>query len=140
MLAYPVVITEDDGWFIVESSDFPNVTAYGETKDEALSDAVNAIATGVSMCIRNGRPLPAASPATAGQPVVVLPTQVVLKALLHGEMLRQKVTKADLARRLGWRQTQAARLLDVRHASKLAALDQAFEALGQRLDVSVRIA
>ena len=26
MLAYPVVITEDDGWFIVESSDFPNVT------------------------------------------------------------------------------------------------------------------
>lgn len=140
MLAYPVTIAEDSGWYIVESVDFPNVTAHGESKEEALADAVNAIATGVSICIRNGQPVPTASPAIAGQPVVVLPTQVVLKALLHGEMLRQKVTKADLARRLGWRQTQAARLLDVRHASKLDAIDLAFGALGQKLDVSVRTA
>lgn len=140
MLAYPVTIFEDDGWYIVESVDFPNVTAQGETREQALEDAVNAIATGIAMCIRNGQPLPISSPATAGQPVVILPTQIVLKALLHGEMLRQKVTKADLARRLGWRQTQAARLLDVKHASKLDAIDQAFEALGRKLDVSVRSA
>lgn len=140
MLAYPVSIAEDDGWYIVESVDFPNVSAHGETTEEALEDAVDAIATGVSMNIRNGKPLPVASPAIAGQPVVILPTQVVLKALLHGEMLRQKVTKADLARRLGWGQTQAARLLDIRHASKLDAIDQALGVLGQRLDVSVRSA
>ena len=140
MLAYPVTIFEHDGWFIVESVDFPNVTAHGETREEALDDAVNAIATGVSISIRNGKPIPAASPAITGQPVVTLPTQIVLKALLHGEMLRQKVTKADLARRLGWRQTQAARLLDVRHASKLDAIDLAFGVLGQKLDVSVRTA
>ena len=140
MLAYPVTITEDDGWFIVESPDFPNVTAYGETKEEALEDAVNAIATGVSMCMRNGKQLPAPSPALAGQPVVSLPTHLVLKALLHGEMLRQKVTKAELARKLGWRQTQAARLLDISHASKLDVLDQAFSALGRQLEVTVRTA
>ncbi len=139
-MAYPVTIIEDDGWFIVQSVDFPDVTAHGETSKQALEDGVNAIATGVSMCIRNAKPLPVASPAIAGQPVVILPTQVVLKALLHGEMLRQKITKADLARLLGWRQTQAARLLDIKHASKLDAIDQALGALGQRLDVSVRSA
>ncbi len=138
MLAYPVTLTEDEGWFIVESQDFSNISAYGDTKESALTDAVNAIATGIAMCIRNNQPIPNPSPASAGQPVVTLPTQVMLKALIHGEMLRRKMTKAELARTVGWRPTQVVRLLDVTHSSKLDAIDEVFEALGQQLDVSVR--
>ncbi len=138
MLAYPVTLIKDEGWFIVESPDFPNVTAQGQTREEALANAVNAIATGVAMNIRNGSPIPVATPAMTGQPVVVLPTQLMLKALIHGEMLRRKMSKADFARTIGWRQNQVARLLDVTHASKLDVIDEAFAALGQQLEVHVR--
>ena len=138
MLAYPVTLTEDEGWFIVESPDFPNVTAQGETREEALADAVNAIATGIAMRIRNSESIPAPSFGMIGQPVVTLPTQVMLKAMIHGEMLRRKMSKADFARTVGWRPTQVVRLLDVTHASKLDAIDEAFGALGQQLEVSVR--
>ncbi len=48
------------------------------------------------------------------------------------------VTKAELARRLGWHGPQVDRLLDLNHASRLDQIEAALAALGKRLQVTVR--
>jgi antitoxin HicB len=53
-------------------------------------------------------------------------------------MHKAGLRKTELARRLGWHAPQVDRLLDLRHASKLEQLDQAFHALGKRLVLEVR--
>jgi antitoxin HicB len=52
-------------------------------------------------------------------------------------MRRLKVGKAELARRLGWHMPQVDRLLDLRHASRLDQLAQAFRVLGKQLTITV---
>lgn len=53
-------------------------------------------------------------------------------------MREAKVSKAELCRRLGWNMPQVARLLDLRHASRLDLVDRALAALGKRPEVTVR--
>jgi len=48
------------------------------------------------------------------------------------------VGKAALARRLGWHMPQVDRLLDLRHASRLDQLEQAFRALGKHVSIEIR--
>lgn len=52
---------------------------------------------------------------------------------LYEAMRAQGVSKAELARRLGWPVTQTQRLLDLRHASRVDQLEAAFAVLGKRL-------
>jgi antitoxin HicB len=47
------------------------------------------------------------------------------------------VGKAELARRLGWHLPQVDRLLNLRHASRLDQLEQAFRILGRQLTINV---
>ncbi len=48
------------------------------------------------------------------------------------------VGKAELARRLNCHLPQIDRLLDLAHASRLDQLEQAFAALGKRLEVAIQ--
>jgi len=48
------------------------------------------------------------------------------------------VSKAELARRLGWHGPQVDRVFDLNHRSTIEHIDQALRAIGKRLDVSVR--
>jgi antitoxin HicB len=48
------------------------------------------------------------------------------------------VSKAELARRLGWHGPQVDRLFDLNHRSTIEHIDQALRTIGKRLDVSVQ--
>jgi antitoxin HicB len=132
---YPVRLTPDDNdTILVTFPDFPGAQTFGETIDDALGHAVDALATVVDAYIRDRRPIPAPSP---GKITVPLPALMASKVALYKAMRDQHVGKAELARRLDWHLPQVDRLLDVRHGSRLDQLEAAFRALGQRITVNL---
>jgi antitoxin HicB len=69
---------------------------------------------------------------------VRLPPPTVAKVELHRVAHAQGVSKAELARRLGWHGPQVDRLFDLNHRSTIEHIDQALRTIGKRLDVSVQ--
>lgn len=137
MVQYPVTLAFDDNRTILVSfPDFPEAHTYGETKEEALARAVDALETIVETYIKDRRPIPLPSPARKRE-VVALPALVAAKVQLYQGMRRLHINKAELARRLNAHPPHVDRLLDIRHGSKIDQLEAAARAIGGHLDVSV---
>jgi antitoxin HicB len=138
MLNYPVTLTPDtNNTVLVGFPDFPEANGVGDNVDEALHDAVDALITVVDMYFDDRRPVPLPSAPDAGQYTVALPALATAKVLLWNEMLKQRLRKADLARKLDVHQPQVDRLFDLRHSSKVEQVEQAAIALGRRLNVEL---
>jgi len=69
---YPVTITEEDGTFIAQVDDVPEAITYGDTLEEALEEAVDALEVALSSYKGDGRVKPAPSEPKAGQYVIKL--------------------------------------------------------------------
>lgn len=135
-MQYPVRLTEDDnGTVLVEFVDIPEAVTFGDTKEEALARATDALATAVEGYIKNRRPLPAPSRSTG--PLVEVPPMMAAKVALYQTMREHRIGKAELARRLRWHMPQVDRLLDVRHASRLDQMEAGLEAVGKRLSLTI---
>ena len=100
MLAYPIMLEEDDGTLLATSPDFPELTTFGENREEAVARAVHALEEAIVARIHDGRnvPMPSQSYACAAYATWV-------KVMLYQRMREQgvgKVGKAELAHHLGW--------------------------------------
>ena len=76
-------------------------------------------------------------PLYRGKTAVDLPVQSAAKVGLWNAMITAGWRKSDLARRLAWHMPQVDRLFDMRHASRLEAMEQAAVALGKRIEIRV---
>lgn len=133
MLAYPIVLEDDDGAVLATSPDFPELTTFGEDREEAIARATDALEEAIAARIHDRKDIP---PPSRGAAYAVLPTLTSVKVQLYQGMREQGVSKAELARRLGWHMPQVDRVLDVEHHSRLDRLDAALEAIGRRLYVT----
>ncbi|MEN5302199.1 hypothetical protein [Pseudomonas sp. TWI628] len=52
-------------------------------------------------------------------------------------MVEQKVSKTEMARRLGVNRPQVDRLVDLLHRSKIEQVEHALHVLGQRIELAV---
>jgi antitoxin HicB len=139
MNSYPALVERDDnGSFLVTFPDVPGAVTYGDTEADALAHAVNALETMLAAMIADRQVIPEPSPVKRRQRAVALPPLSAAKIELYKAMHKTGLRKAELARRLGWHTPQVDRLLDLRHASRLEQLDQAFHAMGKRLVLEVR--
>lgn len=135
-LNYPVELeAADEGGFVVTFPDVPEAVTQGEDEDEALLRALDALETALEMYTDAGEALPAPSKPARGQRVVHPSAQVAIKLAVYQAMQEEGVRKAELARRLGWHMPQVDRLLDFRHAGRLAAAESALSALGRDMRV-----
>ncbi len=132
MLAYPIVLEDDHGAVLATSPDFPELTTFGDDREEALARAGDALEEAIAARIHDRRDIPAPS---RGEIAAVLPTLTSVKVMLYQGMRDQGVGKAELARRLGWHMPQVDRVLDVNHHSRLDQMDAALGAIGKRLQV-----
>jgi antitoxin HicB len=139
MEAFPIVFARDGDAVLVTFPDFPQAQTVGDTRAEARRHAVDALQTAIIALISDRKPLPRPSPAR-GHATVSLPPLATAKVGLYRAMRRARVNKAELARRLGWHAPQVDRLLDLRHASRLAQIEAALDAVGARLIIDVRAA
>ena len=134
MLAYSIRLKKDDnGTILATAPDFPELTTFGEDRDDALLHAIDALEEAITARIARDQDIPLPS---MGRNPVALPTLSSIKVLLYRAMREESVRKAELARRLGWHAPQVDRLFDLTHASRIDQLDRAFSALGRRLNVT----
>ena len=136
MLAYPISLEDDDGTVLVTSPDFPELTTFGEDRDEAVARAVHALEEAIAARIHDRKDIPTPS---QGETYAVLPTLTWVKVMLYQGMRDQGIGKAELARRLGWHLPQVDRVLDVQHRSRLDQMDAALGAIGRRLHVTAAV-
>jgi len=137
-LTYPVILQQDDNnTYLVRFPDFPEAITYGDTKSEALTRAVDALATAIDGYIADRRDVPEPSTPKGKQLTVTLPLLMGAKVALYQGMRNQGIGKAELARRLDVHLPQVDRLLDVRHSSQLGQIESAFAAIGQTVDMVV---
>ncbi len=61
-----------------------------------------------------------------------------LKLALYNAWLQSGVTKAELARRLGMPRANVDRLFDLKHSSRPEQIEEAFAALGKRVEIQIR--
>ena len=134
---YAVTLSNDsDGSWLVDVPALAFVHTRGDTRDEALAHAVDAILTGLEMLVDDKAPIPRPLPAAPARGEAVrLSALVAAKIELHNAMLEQGVGKYRLGKVLDWHLPQVDRLIDFRHQSKLDQIEQALAALGRRLVV-----
>lgn len=136
-MKYPVQILPDGDAFVITSRDLPELNSVGYSFEDALTQALDGIETAFMIYMEDRKAIPLPSAAEAGEHLIALPVLVASKVQLYNEMLDQNVTKAELARRLGWIQKQADRLLSLKHSTKIESLENAFNALGKEIDVVI---
>ncbi|AZC17928.1 MULTISPECIES: type II toxin-antitoxin system HicB family antitoxin [Pseudomonas] len=137
MYAYPVIMNLENGHPRISCVDVPGMACVGDTPEQAMADAVIALEMALSLYVMQRMAIPLPSPCPAGQQLVRLPALSVAKVALWNAMLRQRVSKAELARRLGVNRPQVDRLVNLLHRSKIEKVEQALRVLGWRIEVTV---
>ena len=79
MLAYPIVLEDDDGTLLATSPDFPELTTFGDDPEEAIARAVDALEEAIAARIHDRRDVPAPS---RGETYAILPTLTSVKVML----------------------------------------------------------
>jgi antitoxin HicB len=138
MLLYPMTLVPDtNGTFLVQFPDIPEANAVADDETEAFVNGLEALEAAIEIYFDEKRVVPPPSKVKRGQLSIPLPALVTAKVLLANEMVSQGVRKADLARRLDIHMPQVDRLVDLRHSSKIEAIEAALQSLGKHLDVRV---
>jgi antitoxin HicB len=136
-MRYPVILKREKGMVTVFAPDVPGVQTFGDDEQEALARAVDALETMFMAMIEDREDIPRPRTPKRGEKTVTLPALTTAKLELYQAMRAAGIGKAELARRLNCHLPQIDRLLDLGHASRLDQLEQAFAALGKRLEVAV---
>jgi antitoxin HicB len=137
MLAYPVTLSSDKkaGGYVATFIDIPEAITQGETVDEAMGMAGEALESAMDFYFEDKRVVPMPSSPKRRQRVVELPVSLSAKILLLNEMIRQQVRPAELARRLDTTPQEVTRLTSLRHTSKIDRIAGALKALGKTLEI-----
>ena len=135
---YPARLKKDKaGFYLVTFPDFPEAATDGETMEESLHNAADALEEAIAGRINRGDTVPRPGPVKTRQRRVPVPAQIAVKAALYMAVKDAGIKNTELARRLGADEKEVRRLLDPHHRSKLPRLEAALGALGKKLVIGV---
>jgi antitoxin HicB len=136
---YPAKLERGDrtGVLVVTFRDVPEAITQGIGEKDALWQAADCLEEAMAGRIAGGREVPKASRAARGERLIPLPAPMAAKAALYLAMREAVTNHAQLARKLGCDEREVRRMLDPRRATRLPRIEEALEALGKRLVVSV---
>ncbi|WP_313695344.1 type II toxin-antitoxin system HicB family antitoxin [Achromobacter mucicolens] len=137
MLRYPAKIRPDTVGYYVTFRDIPEALTAGDTVEEAKEMAADALLVSMDFYFEDRRPVPPPSAPEPDEVLIALPASVTAKIYVLNEMLAQKVSQTELARRLGIRKQEMTRIVDLHHATKIDTLAAALQAMGKSLELSV---
>jgi antitoxin HicB len=130
----------EDGWFMAVFPDVPGCATNGEDHDVTYEMAQDALGIMLDSYIWEHGTLPPRSRPSKNQVVVELSALDSSKLALCLEMAKAKLTKTELAARLGVDEKEARRILAVGHNTKLDTLEAAFKAIGRKITIQVEAA
>lgn len=137
--AYAVKLARSkrEGGYVVTCRDLPEAITQGESPDDALAEAADALEEAVAARIDDGREIPPPTAARRGERFVSVPPSMALKAAVYLAVLEAGISNTELARRLGLDEKEARRILDPHHPTKLPRIEEALAALGRRVELSL---
>ncbi|WP_350306106.1 MULTISPECIES: type II toxin-antitoxin system HicB family antitoxin [Photorhabdus] len=134
-MRYPVKFEHDETGWAAMFPDIPEALTGGETREEALKMARDALVTAFDFYFDDQREVP--MPSSEGEAFVDVPASVAAKVLLLNAMLQTKTSNAELARKLGTRPQDVQRIVSLRHSTKIDTVENALNVLGKRLDLAI---
>ena len=135
---YPATLTpEKEGGFMVRFADLPEAITSGVDRQDSLFQGADCLEEAIAGRITDGLEIPRPSSPRRNQVLVTVPAPTAAKAALYLAMREARIKNTELARRLGCDEKEVRRMLDPRHPTKLPRIQQALEALGKRLVVSM---
>src|SRR6185312_14370174 len=100
MLQYPAVLSRDDNeTWLVTFPDFDDAVTFGDTQEEALRHAVDALETVITSRMKHKLDIPTPG-AARGKRLVAIRPLTAAKALLYKELREQGISIRQLAQRL----------------------------------------
>jgi antitoxin HicB len=133
---YPAEFTPAaEGGFVVTFPDIPEAITQGETVEECIEDATDALDEAITGRINAKLEIPKASLAQPGQYLISVPMQTALKAALYEEVSKLGWSKVGMATQLGIDEREVRRLLDPYHPTKLPRIAEILQRVGVRTTV-----
>lgn len=135
--AYPASLIPERNGLTVRFPDLPEAITSGRDRSDALRQAADCLDEAIAGRISDNLEIPEPSSPRKKEVLVPLPAPMAAKAALYLAMKAAHVSNCELARRLGLDEREIRRMLDPRHATRLARIQTVLEALGKRLVVGV---
>lgn len=137
---YPATVERDGDQFLITFPDVPQALTGAEHHDDIEQQALDALVTALGEYARCGRASPSPSPVTQDQIAIRIPALMIAKLDLLSAMAQQKISGAELARRLEITDTAVRRILDFNHRSHIDQVEDALTAIGKILEIGIRAA
>ena len=99
--------------------------------------AADALSTALAGYVHQKRDIPPPGTAADGQELVAVPTVVAAKLALYSAMRTERITRTELARRLGVSESAVRKLTNPDHRSHIGQVQKALRAVGYNLAVEV---
>ncbi len=131
---------DGDAW-LVTSKDFPELTSFGDTQENAVRNGAKAIEEALAARIADNVDVPFPLKETTGKGrFVELPSMVFLKAGLYMSLRQLGITRAELQRRMKVKNRETVdRLFRLDHNSRLDSMVSAFNAIGVQMKIEIDI-
>jgi antitoxin HicB len=142
-MMYPLTLTPDDNdTLLVTSPLLPEVTTFGETRADALRHGAEAVEEALAarmsrwedIPVPDGKALKRAFEENRATRISLLAD---MKVTLYLACREAGVTRAELARRLGWHREQVDRLFRFDHKSRPDQIEAAIKAIGKVMNVEI---
>jgi antitoxin HicB len=122
---------------VVSFPDVPEAITQGRDEADACVQAEEALGLALLTYPARGLPLPRPRSRGAGLVSISVEPSVAAKLALLEGIRAKRMSRRAFARLIGKDEKEARRILDPKHATKLATLTAALRKLGQRLVISV---
>jgi antitoxin HicB len=130
----------DEGGIVVSFPDVPEAITQGDDEADAAKQAQEALGLTLLSYPRRGLVVPDAKARSRGLVRIAVAPEVAAKIAVLEAFAKSGISKSELARRLRKDEKEVRRILDPRHATKLATLTEALRELGQQLVIGVQAA
>jgi antitoxin HicB len=136
---YAVKLAPDkhDGGYVVTCRDLPEAITQGESVEDALSEAADALEEAIAGRIDDGRDIPMPTATKRGEKAVSVPPSMALKAAVYLAVRDAGISNSELARRLHLDEKEARRILDPHHPTKLPRIEAALAVLGRHVRLAL---
>ena len=137
-LSYPVTIKNYSGGQVgLFCVDVPEAVTAGNTLQEAIHNAEDALVVALSSYTDQQRDIPVPSKPLSDQQVVSVPPLASMKLAIYQAMRIQGITWRQLSEQIGYNERQIRQILDITYESKISHIEATLSALSLRVAVDV---
>ncbi|WP_373100665.1 MULTISPECIES: hypothetical protein [Pasteurellaceae] len=143
MRYYPATLEQfeenDKTYYVgrVQLSENSSIIAQGDTETETMTELESSLIGAVEFAFKDEEIFPEPNAPQQGEILVLMPTLVEAKVLIHNERIKRKLSKTELGKLAGFSPAEMQRLLNPWYKSGIDKLDRLAQALDQAFNLTL---